>query len=299
MNYHLQNCLSDATNIDLNSLSFTGIKHVNRTCNIFYPIIPRDPKYYFDENASLPSERYKNIVYFYYQSHIAKNAESDILVPEEGNTALVFRCSPRKPGVFLVGTPTTPREPEYVIFGCDYFLVYFCAGMGYSFCPFPATEFTDRSFPVDEIFPGKSKSDIKNLAEKIASAATFQERVRTFEQFMETHESLFREIPVHIKYTIDKIRSKVDCVPEGGISNNCWYTDRHIRRMFHKYVGIPPKLYSNIIRHYKARAILCSDPNLDMTYLALELGYYDQSHFIKEFKRFLGFVPSRIIRNLT
>ncbi len=298
MSHPLQIHLPDNMNKSSAAVSFTDVKYVNNTNDIVYPIIPRDPHFYFNEYAGLPSERYKNIVYYYYQCHVAKNTRYQYIVPEEGNTAIVFRCSSQRPGAFLVGTPTFTRDPEYGLSGGDYFLVYFRTGMGYSFCPIPAVEFTDRSFPLNEIFSGKLESIMKDISEGMAFATTFQERIHIFEHFFEMREPLLLEVPKQIISITNAIRSNVGSATEKRIISYCLYTDRHIQRMFRQYVGIPPKLYSNIIRHYKARMILCSRPHLNLTELAYELGYYDQSHFIKQFKRFLGFAPTQIINNL-
>jgi AraC-like DNA-binding protein len=68
------------------------------------------------------------------------------------------------------------------------------------------------------------------------------------------------------------------------ISASGW-SERQFRRRFQEIVGIGPKVYSRIVRFQRAlRAIDQCDP--------IPSGYYDQAHFIREFKSFAGETPS-------
>ena len=64
-------------------------------------------------------------------------------------------------------------------------------------------------------------------------------------------------------------------------------------RMFKNYVGIGPKLFSDIVRYYTFVEDLLSDrPNSsEMLIVTLE-SYYDQAHAAKEFRRFTGVTPT-------
>ncbi|TKC05878.1 helix-turn-helix domain-containing protein [Pedobacter frigoris] len=68
-------------------------------------------------------------------------------------------------------------------------------------------------------------------------------------------------------------------------------TERQMQRLFKKYVGISPKYYARIIRfNYIFQLIQKEDHNwADIVY---QSGYYDQSHFIRNFKAFTGEDPS-------
>jgi len=64
-------------------------------------------------------------------------------------------------------------------------------------------------------------------------------------------------------------------------------------RMFKNYIGIGPKLYSDIVRYYTFVGGLLSDhPNDSDRLIALLEGYYDQAHASKEFRRFTGVTPN-------
>ena len=241
--------------------------------------------------ARLPSDKYKNIVSYYHQVHVPENNQYRTIYPT-GNTAIVFRFDDLNPNVFLVGTPTLPREAEYVTLGCDYFVVLFWPGMGHIFHPVPAIELTDKSLPLDELFPG----DSERLLERMVYAKDFEERVQVIEQFFEGGMILSGGIPNQV-LSIGAMICRNTGYWDGNTLEG--YTQRHTRRLFQRYLGVSPRLFRRIMRHQKTLRVLNSKPHQDMAGLAWELGYYDQAHFIREFKRFQGSTPTQFIKEFS
>lgn len=70
-------------------------------------------------------------------------------------------------------------------------------------------------------------------------------------------------------------------------------SDRRFREAFRAQVGVPPKLYQRIQRFRAAvhQASETREPN--WTRLAQDCGYFDQAHFVHDFKAFSGFTPSQ------
>ncbi len=66
---------------------------------------------------------------------------------------------------------------------------------------------------------------------------------------------------------------------------------RHLDRLFDRYVGIAPKVVGRVLRFQGALRALMRDPGCSLAALAVAWGYYDQAHFVKDFKRFSGGVP--------
>lgn len=70
-------------------------------------------------------------------------------------------------------------------------------------------------------------------------------------------------------------------------------SSRQLRRLFDFYIGDTPKTFSQVVRF---QAILGSKPSsqsLRKNKLFFDAGYYDQAHFIKEFRNFYGVTPSK------
>ena len=66
--------------------------------------------------------------------------------------------------------------------------------------------------------------------------------------------------------------------------------------MFIKSIGISPKKFSDVIKlHHFLKRLKKEQPGKNLTSLAYEAGYADQSHLIKEFKKFTGMTPRTYI----
>jgi AraC-like DNA-binding protein len=71
-------------------------------------------------------------------------------------------------------------------------------------------------------------------------------------------------------------------------------SERKLQLMFESSVGMSPKKYNRLKRFHYAVSQLPKAPEL--TSLALDLGYYDQAHFIHEFKAFAGISPKKFLK---
>ncbi|MDR0385355.1 MAG: helix-turn-helix domain-containing protein [Prevotellaceae bacterium] len=68
---------------------------------------------------------------------------------------------------------------------------------------------------------------------------------------------------------------------------------RHFERQFKSSVGISPKTFARIARFNKARRLLSAFPGKDLLTIAVECGYYDHAHLIKDFKMLSGDTPAK------
>ncbi len=69
-------------------------------------------------------------------------------------------------------------------------------------------------------------------------------------------------------------------------------TRRSLQRLFNEYVGVGPKWVINRYRMHEVVERLNAGGQVDWVALALELGYFDQAHFNRDFKALIGRAPS-------
>ena len=75
---------------------------------------------------------------------------------------------------------------------------------------------------------------------------------------------------------------------------NTGISPRQLRRLFDFYIGDTPKTFSRVIRFQNILAAKPSRQSLKENHLFLDAGYFDQAHFIKDFKSFYGETPGKV-----
>jgi AraC-like DNA-binding protein len=80
------------------------------------------------------------------------------------------------------------------------------------------------------------------------------------------------------------------------LSRRTGFSREHLIRRFREQVGLTPKAYANILRfnHALASAHRC---DASWAEIALDCGYYDQAHLIRDFQRYAGRAPSSLLRD--
>jgi AraC-like DNA-binding protein len=93
---------------------------------------------------------------------------------------------------------------------------------------------------------------------------------------------------------VDLIFSKKGMLTVAEICDEVSVSERYLQQLFQKYVGLTPKFFARVVRFsYIFQLIKDKDP--DWAEIVYEAGYYDQSHFIRNFKAFTGEDPSAYI----
>jgi AraC-like DNA-binding protein len=77
------------------------------------------------------------------------------------------------------------------------------------------------------------------------------------------------------------------------IANVNHIASRTLQRLFRRYVGVSPKWMLKRLRIHQAVEQISSQPPGDWSELALDLGYYDHAHFIRDFRLIVGQSPAQ------
>lgn len=76
------------------------------------------------------------------------------------------------------------------------------------------------------------------------------------------------------------------------------YTARYMNKVFHEIVGVSPKLFCKITKLQRMIQWMNQSDGLNLADFAVDYGYYDQSHFIKDFKEFTAMTPKQYTKML-
>lgn len=125
----------------------------------------------------------------------------------------------------------------------------------------------------------------KSIRPRLLELKTLQEKISFTEQVLRKRLSDVRENAV-VNNTIQNILLNKGSLGIANLAKESFVSTRQLERLFHEYVGITPKKLSNLIRYqFLWRDILC-EPDFDALSAVHKFGYTDQSHLLREFKRY-------------
>lgn len=128
------------------------------------------------------------------------------------------------------------------------------------------------------------------LEERIMLANDNAERIEIVAHFLEQRlRKISHAVPGAFRAIYDIIQTR-GLVSVGALSDKYCLSVRQFERKFKASAGFSPKLYTRIIRFSAAVNEYRNKEKL-LTEIAHDCGYYDQSHFIHDFKQFSGFHP--------
>ncbi len=149
----------------------------------------------------------------------------------------------------------------------------------------PSDETTNEMLDL-EIFLGREG---KELEEKIMTAADNRKRAEILTGFLEKRLLNVKLKDETIATAIRHIIHSGEINTVGQLANRFNMSIRQFDRKFKAYAGFNPKTYLRLVRLQNATKQYGA--NKSLTQIALECGYYDQSHFIHDVKAFTGYHP--------
>ena len=136
----------------------------------------------------------------------------------------------------------------------------------------------------------------KELEQNIIQATSTQERIEIIEAFLLNKLNQGKTIENLVKTTVDSLLATNGSHSIKQILKDDLSKRRQLERNFKKQIGISPKQLGKVLRLQTALKILLKD-NESLTSIAYESEYFDQAHFIKDFKEFIGTTPKEFLGN--
>lgn len=74
------------------------------------------------------------------------------------------------------------------------------------------------------------------------------------------------------------------------------YSQKQFIHLFKREIGLTPKAYQRIMRFHEILPLVVEEREISWAEVSQQCGYYDQSHFIREFRTFCGYNPAEYLR---
>lgn len=228
------------------------------------------------------------IVHFY---QCFTGTEPRYAVPD-GCVDMVFCCDPKQPYAEICGTVLAPQA---VLMHSDtcYFGVRFLPGynpvLGSSEI---MSQLVNHQIPLDELIQDR------RMLEGICGTTDFRKQIRAF---MRSYMNIYRRAcPMEhsnllVLHSFNLLIRSAGSISIEQLAEDTGYTARYIDRCFRNETGLSPKQLAKIVRFQAAVSALNQNQHKErsLTEIAADLGYFDQSHFVHDFKAYTGLTPKK------
>lgn len=177
-------------------------------------------------------------------------------------------------------------EGEDCVFG-----VKFRPGAFYPFLRRPVSSIADGTLPAQQLF-----GDALEAERQVLAGPDDQAMVDTASRFLLPHLPPADPLVETACAVVQRIASDRSLTRVEGLAARCGVQDRTLQRIFNRYIGASARWVIKRYRVFEALEQLEAGEPAQWASLAQDLGYYDQAHFINDFRKLVGRSPAAYVK---
>jgi len=165
--------------------------------------------------------------------------------------------------------------------------IQFRPGGAFPFFAMPASEVANATYSLDDLWPGQAAS----IRDALLEAGSVEAMFSILELAL---LSRFRPAsPLHpaVAFAIRRLARPGECVRVQEVADCVGFGSRRFAELFREQTGLSPKAFQRVRRFQQVLRRLHRQPEDNWTEIAHGCGYYDQPHFIHDFRLFSGMTP--------
>ncbi len=220
-------------------------------------------------------------------------------IPPDGTVEVIFHLGPvfrqvnrdrldRQPQCLIVGVWTRPimlvAPTDYDSLG-----IRFLPGAASAFLSAPLDTFTDTVVDAAHVW-GRAAT---TLRDRLGETCSLTQRLALVQDFLRTR---MRRPARALNRSLSRIASARGRVSIDALAREAGVSHRQLERAFRAHVGVPPKLLSRIVRFQHVLRIAPGGTGR-WADIAIDCGYSDQAHLIRDFVQFAGETPASLMRS--
>ena len=156
----------------------------------------------------------------------------------------------------------------------------------------PSRDFAGQIVPIDA-----AVSPLIPLEHQIYEASNDTDKIHIIERFLLQHLLPFAEHHRDMQFATQLVLQMHGNIRIKDLATTLNMSYRQLERSFQNLIGLSPKAFARVVRFKKTMQSIKSRQSITYEHQYLDFGYYDQNHFIKEFKHFMGGTPSDYFNN--
>ena len=159
------------------------------------------------------------------------------------------------------------------------------------FLKLPSDELQNQHIDLEDLWGSLARE----LRERALAAKSPEAKVRVVElALLERAAGIFDGQPV-VEYAVDHFLLQPATAKITEVAHKTGFSSRRFIELFKQHVGMTPKLFCRIRRFQKVLRRITSGQPVNWSDTALQCGYFDQAHFIHDFRTFSGINPSKYL----
>jgi AraC-like DNA-binding protein len=174
------------------------------------------------------------------------------------------------------------------------FGIMFRPGGFYPFYGRSVSELSNRIVPLQELFGDAGQS----FGAMVAALDDDHRCMALAEEFLRAQRASLDEQVLAVGRIVQQIADDPGITQVEHLLTDTGLSKRTLQRLFDRYVGVSPKWVIQRYRLHEAIDRISPQQPVEWANLALDLGYFDQAHFIKHFKTVVGKTPEDYARSL-
>lgn len=169
------------------------------------------------------------------------------------------------------------------------------SGIQVNFTPFGAYQFlhlpmhllSNRVIELDDLLGPVAHQ----LVERLQETPSWEARFALLDAFISTRLTAGRAPTASVASAWHQLHQTDGGLGIGALAAELGCSQKHLIAQFHEQIGLPPKTLARILRFRHALRCLEHSEGARWSEIALDCGYYDQAHFIRDFRAFTGSAP--------
>jgi AraC-like DNA-binding protein len=173
--------------------------------------------------------------------------------------------------------------PEFLMFR-----VHFQPGALFRLLRIPLYEFGEDYFDAELVL----SREVRDVSERLATARSYTAMVEAVEAYLVRSMTRAAKKVLPVDRAAGRLTADPGRVSLDWLARQACLSHRQLNRKFTERIGVGPKLYSRLVRFHRAYQFKMAHPTVAWPTVAIEFGYTDYQHMVRDFKQFTNSTPT-------